>query len=274
MESRMLKLRWPATCSGCGASLPGGAYARWTPETHAVTCAGCVAASEQRVAAGTPRSAPLLDRGRAGWSAQREYLRRKHNRELRMRREHPLVGGLMLSLSREPQHQTAFRKGGVGEASVARALERLTARGPTQLLHDRRMPLGRGNIDHLAVAPTGVFVIDAKAIRGAVRVAQPLVGAPRLIVNGRRRTKLVDGLDRQVRAVRRVLEEDGHPGVLVHGTLCFTKADLPLFGRCEINGYRLRHQRGVARALNRKGALAAEEIDALAHQLAIAFPPA
>ncbi len=39
------------------------------------------------------------------------------------------------------------------------------------------MPGGHGNIDHLAVAPTGVFVIDAKDIKGKVRVANPLFAA-------------------------------------------------------------------------------------------------
>jgi hypothetical protein len=270
----MLKLRWPATCARCSATLPAGTNAKWQPGTRAVTCANCVTAAHEPVATRTASSAPAVDRGRAGWSAQREYLRRKHNRELHIRRKHPLVGGLILSLGPEPQHQTAFRKGGLGEASVARTLERRTAKGPTQLLHDRLMPLGRGNIDHLAVAPTGVFVIDAKAIRGAVRVVRPLVGVPRLVVNGHRRNKLVAGLNRQVNAVRGALDAEGYVDVPVHGTLCFTEAELPWFGRCEINGYRLRHPRAVARALNRKGALPVETIDALAHRLSIAFPPA
>ena len=30
-----------------------------------------------------------------------------------------------------------------------------------RLLHDRRMPRSRANIDHLVVTPTGVYVIDA-----------------------------------------------------------------------------------------------------------------
>jgi hypothetical protein len=270
----MLKLRWPATCAGCGATLPAGTYAQWQPGTRAVTCANCVTAPQEASAARLVSSAPPIDRGRAGWSAQREYLRRKHNRELRTRRQHPLVGGLILSVCREPQHQTAFRQGGLGEASVARTLERRTAKGPTQLLHDRLMPLGRGNIDHLAVAPTGVFVIDAKAIRGAVRVVRPSFGAPRLVVNGHRRNRLVDGLSRQVNAVRGALDAEGYVEVPVHRALCFTEADLPRFGRCEINGYRLRRPRAVARALNRKGALSAEMIDALARRLSIAFPPA
>jgi hypothetical protein len=228
----------------------------------------------------TPASvadAPALqrvERGDPGASAQREYLRRKQNREAGIRRRYPLIGGLMLVLCSEPQHQAAFRQGGRGEQSVARSLERRTANRPAQIIHDRRMPRGYGNIDHLAVAPTGVYVIDAKAIRGSVRVASPLFGAPKLLVNGRGRGKLVDGLDRQVAAVRRILAGLDRADVPVHGVLCFTKADLPLFGGREIRGYRLRHPRATARRLNRRGPLTAAEIDSLVSNLATAFPPA
>jgi len=38
--------------------------------------------------------------------------------------------------------------------------------------------------------------------RGEVRVERPWLGKPKLVVNGRDRTKIVDGLDRQVAAVR------------------------------------------------------------------------
>jgi hypothetical protein len=217
---------------------------------------------------------PLVEHGRPGASAEREYRRRKQHREAGIRRRHPLIGGLMLVLCGEPQHEAAFRQGGRGEQSVAHSLERRTANGPAQIIHDRRMPRGYGNIDHLAVAPTGVYVIDAKAIRGSVRVAKPLFGAAKLLVNGRSRHKLIDGLDRQVAAVRRVLAGLDRADVPVYGVLCFTKADLPPFGGREIRGYRLRHPRATARRLNRKGPLTVAEIDSLVSNLATALPPA
>jgi hypothetical protein len=272
----MLKLRWPATCRSCGSALAAGTRVEWDPRTHLVTCVGCARATSQPLGAATsePLTRPrVVDPGSPGASAQREYLRRRHNREARTRRRHPLIGGALLALSREPQHESAFRRGGLGEASVARMLERRTAKGPAQMLHDRRMPRGRGNIDHLAVAPTGVYVIDAKAIRGSVRVARPLLGAPRLLVNRRNRRNLVDGLERQVLVVREILAGIARADVPVHGVLCFTEADLPLFG-CEIRGYRLRHPRGTARALNKQGALGEQAIATLVRELAQALPPA
>jgi Nuclease-related domain len=275
MESRMLKLRWPATCCGCGAQLPAGTHAQWDPSSRTVTCTECVDATDRPHPdpPAVPTSTPV-DQGFAGASARREYLLRKRNREARTRHRHPRIGGLLIAVHRERQHESAYLQGALGEQSVGRALERQAVKGPAQVLHDRRMPRARTNIDHLAIAPTGVYVIDAKAIRGSVRVARPLFGAPRLLVDGRNRRNLVDGLERQVLAVRAALSHINRADVPVRGVLCFTKADLPLFGRCEIRGYRLRHPRGTARALNRNGPLTQPEIDSLARELAHAFPRA
>jgi hypothetical protein len=119
-----------------------------------------------------------------------------------------------------------------------------------------------------------VFVIDAKAVKGKVRIAQPLFGKPKLMIAGRNRTKLVDGLDRQLDAVRRSLVEAGFCDVPVYGVLCFTKADLPLLRTCQIRGHRLHYCRGTARKLNRSGQYGQDAIDQIACRLAVAFPPA
>ncbi|HEX4484590.1 MAG TPA: nuclease-related domain-containing protein [Solirubrobacteraceae bacterium] len=221
-----------------------------------------------------PTIQPELDRGHPGASAAREHRRRRANREARTRRRHPLLGGLLLAISNSPQHERAWQTGRRGEERVGLSLERRTANGPAIVLHDRRMPGGYGNVDHLAIAPRGVFVIDAKAVKGKVRIAQPLFGKPKLMVAGRNRTKLVDGLDRQVDAVRRALVEGGCGDVPVHGVLCFTKADLPLLGICQIRGHRLHYCRATARKLNRSGPYEKDAIDRIARQLAVAFPAA
>jgi hypothetical protein len=66
---------------------------------------------------------------------------------------------------------------------------------------------------------------------------------------------------------------DGSGAVPVAGILCFTKADLPWFGR-KIRGYQLRYCRATARQLNRSGPLSADAIAAIASALAVAFPSA
>lgn len=136
------------------------------------------------------------------------------------------------------------------------------------------MPGGRGNIDHLAVAPAGVFVIDAKHIKGRVRVAHPLFGAMKLLIEGRDRTKLIEGLDRQVSAVCSALAATDHPDVPVQGVLCFTRADLPLLGTRKMRGHLLLYRRALAKRLNTNGPLQAPAIGVITHALADALPPA
>jgi Nuclease-related domain len=136
------------------------------------------------------------------------------------------------------------------------------------------MPGGKGNIDHLAIAPTGVFVIDAKAHSGKVRVDNPLFGQTKLKIAGRDRTPLIAGLDRQVAAVRAVLDLTGHPNVPIHGVLCFTDAELPLFGKLTMRGHVLLRRKQLAKRLNADGPLGPEEIAGIAHELAQALPAA
>jgi Nuclease-related domain len=265
----MLKLRRPDVCVVCAGELPAGSLAWWDCVTRTVTCASCKAAPAEPDAAEAPR--PPIDRGQPGASAAREHRRRESNREARTRSRHPLIGALLLALRRAPQHELAFQQGAEGEQAVAAYLERRTARRPTILLHDRCMPRGHGNIDHIAVAPTGVFVIDAKNIKGKVRVARTLFGGTKLMVAGRERSKLIDGLDRQVGAVRDALAADGVP---VQGVLCFTVADLALLGPRKIRGHLLLHRRGLAKRLNADGPLRGAAIDAVAETIAVVFPRA
>jgi hypothetical protein len=271
MASRMLELRYPGKCERCSRKLPVGSHAWWDTNRHTVTCLNCRASALGQ----SSESALLaLDRGQAGASAAREYERRKRKRQHRTREAHPWIGRGLLALNGTPQHEAAFQRGERGELAVAASLEKWAARGASIVLHDRRMPNGHGNIDHLAVAPTGVLVIDAKDIKGRVRVKTPLSGAPKLMIAGRNRTRLVAGVERQMSAVRDALASSGRAEIRVCGFLCFTKADLPLLGRRKIGGCELAYRRAVARKLNARGPLSPSEIEALAESLAAAFPRA
>jgi Nuclease-related domain len=221
MALRMLVLRRAEACVVCGFELPAGATAWWDARAKAVTCATC-----QEGAAGPtpgPPAAVDLDRGRAGASVAREHQRRKAIRETRVREAHPRIGGVLLAVGHAPQRETAFRQGELGELAVGAFLEKRTANGPTVALHDRRMPGERGNIDHLAVAPCGVLVVDAKQYSGKVRVVDRGFRGERLAIAERDLTKLIDGLDRQVSIVRNTLDAHGHADVPVHGVLCFRR---------------------------------------------------
>ena len=201
-----------------------------------------------------------LDLGTAGASARREHERRRAKREGQVRDRHPRIGNLLLKLQDAPEHEKAWATGAIGEEALAASLAK---RCPDVLaLHDRRMPRSRANIDHLAIAPSGVYVIDAKRYKGKIEVRKPLFGEERLLIAGRDKAKLVEGLKRQVDAVRTALDSAGSQ-VPVHGCFCFVNpkgqsggSAIPLLRTLSIDGIPLYYPRRLAKRLNRAGASA------------------
>ena len=64
-----------------------------------------------------------------------------------MRERHPRIGNLLLKLQDAPEHEKAWATGATGEEELAAFLSR---RCPdVTVLHDRRMPRSRANIDLL-----------------------------------------------------------------------------------------------------------------------------
>jgi Nuclease-related domain len=215
---------------------------------------------------------PDHDTGTAGASARREHQRRKDGREARVRQKHPHLGGLLLALGGEPHHEAAWARGADGESYVAQAMAR-RLNGGIVLLHDRRIPRSRANIDHIAIAPSGVWVIDAKRHKGKVTIRKPLFGEPKLVIAGRDKTKLIHGLTRQVDTVQAVVA-DVAPEVPLHGALCFVDAELPLLIKLTFNGYPLLYPKALAKRINVAGPLAPEKVQGVAAMLAERLPSA
>jgi hypothetical protein len=204
----------------------------------------------------------------------REYERRKRNREQRTREAHPRIDGLLLALRSAPQHESAFHKGAVAERAVADSMATRTDSDRVITLHNRRMPSGRGDIDHLATVPTGVWAIDTKDWKGKVEMSSPWFGKPRLLIRGRNCTKLIDGLERQIAAVRAALDGGGYSEITVRGALCFTRADLPFLKTQTFRGHLLLYRRALAKRLNADGPLSSVSVEQLARHLATLLPPA
>lgn len=94
------------------------------------------------------------------------------------------------------QTTEAYRVGADGERGAANALAPLTDLGWI-VLHDRRVPTGKENLDHIAVGPAGVVVIETKNWSGKV-----LVTTSGLRRNGRNAQAALDQVLRQVAAIR------------------------------------------------------------------------
>lgn len=232
-QDKQMKLRYAGTCRHCDAELEKGVLAIYERASKTVRCLECPPRSVGPDAAtATPATDPEQPiAGVAGASAQREYERRKHKRDDRIRAKHPKLGGVILALSDDPQTTTAWASGARGEALLGARLDHHSSES-IAVMHDRRVPGTQANIDHIVVTPGGVFVVDAKRYvnqRPELRIEGGMLRprVEKLLVGGRDRTKLVNGVLGQVGKVRVALKDDEIP---VHGVLCFVDADWPLIG--------------------------------------------
>ena len=281
-DIKRISLRRDGVCT-CGAQVLAGTSAGWDRRRRVVVCPGCLAGSNDRTRVPLPRrveAEPDLTSaspGTAGASAQVEYERRKARREQRVRAAHPRLGGFLLAVTNEPQSTRAWASGAAGERRVAERLAGLAGED-VLLLHDQRIPRSRANIDHIAVGPAGVYVIDAKCyhdakveIRRSGGIVRPVV--EKLCVGGRDQTKLVTGLDRQVVAVRAALM-NLDPTVQVTPMLCFVDALLPVFKTMQLNGVPIVGIKGAAKFVRRPGPLDAAARERVHTHLASKLGPA
>lgn len=255
-SDKPMKLRYAGVCRLCAAVLPARMEAVYERSTKTVRCVQCPVDAEREPVAeerpvaqqeAVPEVSPVADlelvtqeelaavieidqgvAGTAGSSARREYDRRKAKDEARLRERWGRLGGMAVALSSEKQSTQAWDRGAVGEERLGERLNAL-ASASIAVMHDRRIPGTRANIDHIVVTTAGVWVIDAKRYKGrpALKVEGGLFRprVEKLVVGGRDCTKLVDSVLKQVDLVREVVGE-----VPVTGVMCFVNAEWPMFG--------------------------------------------
>jgi hypothetical protein len=247
--SRVMALGRAGVCAGCAAAVGQGQRAWWDADAKAVWCLTCqrgrsaavlgdTAATQESTA--TPEPPPMavpsmdtlvsLDRGTPGGSARVEYERRHRKRAEQLEQKWGSFAGVAKFLTDDPQTTKAWAAGADGEEHLVSHLERVLG-DRAVVLADRKLPGTRGNIDILAIAASGVWVIDAKNYTG--KVEQRDVGGwrktdLRLYVGGRNHTKAAVGLGWQVLAVSTALEETAIPILPV---LCFTNSHWGLFAK-------------------------------------------
>ena len=265
---RRLRLRYAGKCVLCGSALAKGAEALYHPATKTTRCLECPSSA---VASISPRGTDS-----AGASAHREYQRRRTAREALVKgRLGNFVGGIALTLSGEPQSTVALERGSIGEQKLAEALEGVQG---IDVLSDRRVAGTRGNIDHIVIAPAGVFVVDAKHYEGLIRIRNRggLLGRDdRLYVGSRDCSRLAENMVWQVAAVKRVIDSIGaaFASVPVEPVLCFVDGEWPLVAAPEsFRGVRLEGKRSIKKLVTRSQLLDAKQIAAVSRTLAIAFP--
>ena len=264
-ELRRLRLRYVGVCVLCGLPLASGAEALYQPSTGAVRCLECPPA-------GIDNPGTAVDAGVAGGSARREYERRKASREARVKdRLGDRLGGVVVGVTSEPQSTRAWARGARGEEELA------DVPGVTTL-HDRRVPGIGGNIDHIVIAPAGVFVVDAKRYEGLIRIRDKgglLRTDLRLYVGRRDCSKLATEMDWQVATVERALASAALAVIPpIIPVLCFVDGEWPLLRPPEsFRGVRLEGTRSIRKLITSTQLLDGATIARLARILATAFPP-
>jgi hypothetical protein len=220
-DEKWMKLRYAGVCRICGTELPARYEAIYEGLSKTVRCVECPSEAVGPVAvpAREDETVEIADAGVAGASARREYERRRAKDEARLHETWGKLGGLAVALSAEKRSTKNWSTGAVGEERLGARLDSLVSE-TFAVLHDRRVPGSRANIDHIAITQAGIWVIDAKRYRGRPElkieggVLRPRV--EKLLVGRRDCTKLVDAVLKQVGVVRDVVGD-----LPVTGALCF-----------------------------------------------------
>lgn len=152
-----------------------------------------------------------------------------------------------------PNRQTtdAYLIGAVGEERVGRELAKLPH--GYYVFHDIKIPGSKANIDHLVIGPTGVFIVETKAVTGKVTLQ-----AGSVYLNGRKRNYVEQAWREAVAVQKSISELAANQALDVHPLLCFTRAELPIF-QTDIEGVALLGPKGVRRHISKSQATLAEE---------------
>ncbi len=240
----MIQARRAGVCSRCGRVM-STAPSSWDGATRIVACTACGAGDigSDRAVGGV---GPVPDR-----TARR--------------------------VSVQPQHVKVLRSDRVDHIGADRVTQVLDGMDHVELVPGRRLTGGADSCAHLAVGPSGVWVIEAQLFRNQ-RVERRDVGSwfrrsDGLFVGDTDRTDLVEGVRRDVSAVGNVLAE-AEPMVTVRGALCLVAGDWALSARpLSLGQVTVCWPGALPRVIARRGELEVDGRRRLARLLAMMLPP-
>jgi hypothetical protein len=263
---RLLRLRYPTVCATCGIALPKGSEAFWDRATRQATCLACAPVP------GVPRA------GAAGASAAAEGHRRRDSRVDKVRRQYGDYAAAVAEEMAGREMDTTWGKGSAGESRLAAYVRKEIGESVISL-HDRLIPGTRGNIDHIFVASTGIWVVDAKSYKGKLekREAGSLFRRTNQVyVGGKNRSNLANSVIKQVTAVIAALKPDSSlEGTEVYAALCFLDSEWGLLeSPFQIGNVWVLYGRALKKRLKKDGPLSRETMERIAWRLDLSLPAA
>ena len=174
-----------------------------------------------------------------------------------------------------PNYGRSWEKGAIGEEGIGQILEDLCAKYSFKFLHDRKIPGTKANIDHILITERGIFVIDTKNYRGAIRIKESgglfWSFKETLLVGNRNQTKLVPGVKKQVDLVSEATLQVGYK-LPIFGVLAFYNANFPIFSKPKkIDGV-LINGKGIVHLILNHPIISTAEIHSTYLHLEKAFP--
>jgi len=131
-----------------------------------------------------------------------------------------------------------YQSWGSGAAGEENVVQMLGSMRDCYIIHDVMLPDMRGNIDHVVIAPTGLFVIETKNYKGTIRCTEDIWEVRSHKGRGRPYIRMERNPSRQVRRnavmLHRFLTDRLGSSPWVNSIVCFTNP------QCDI---RLNHPR-------------------------------
>ncbi len=265
------RVKYDGVCARRETPPHKGSPAVWDRATRSIRCVTCP------LEASPPPPAAVIETGTAGRSARVRYDHPAAKRDTANadRWGTGIVAKVIRAVSDEPQSTRAWAIGAAGEEKLAADLDDVPG---IRMLHDRRIPGTRRNIDHIVIGPAGIFVVDAKNHKGRLEIRDRgglLRSDLRLTVGGRDISSAADGVLSQADVVATVLERAGiELAPSVTPVLCFLRVEWPLLRPPSVfRGVRLENDRSVRRLVTTRSTLAEAQADHLLSTLAAGLPP-
>jgi hypothetical protein len=177
-------LRFGGTCESCGTIIVKREIGWHDPASHKVRCTLCGPSSEDTT---------------------------QNNDGPHPIQVNPVGGSAALRKARSLR-DPKWTKGAAGEYLMDLSLHNHVNEGAV-ILTDRQVPGTKSNIDHIVVAPSGVWIIDTKNWKGKIQYKSPTRSSTskRLLVDGRDRTSAVEAIFNQVIPVAQIIEDKAVP---------------------------------------------------------------
>jgi hypothetical protein len=264
MRLRLLTLRDDDLCARCAAPIPARSRA-WQDDRSAAVCVLC-----EPLRFDDPFPPPDIERTSADAPTAREFGHGPHERSRTNGSSAGagVLGRVMRLLADEPS-ATTHLNGAVRERRLGRLLDTELVDAVT--LHDVTVPPTHCHLDHLVVASSGIWLIDARRSAGEVECRPAGAfgsGDLRLFVNGRNQTQLVHEMGWQVAAVRAQLGRIGFGQVPVHAVMCFASSRwAQTTSPFEVHGVMVTWPSALVDAIGAPGPIDTRLIELVAHDL-------